>query len=206
MTSTTVAPAAADPDVTDENLAAQPIGYWSGVVHKAVIRHLRDAMADLDMTQPLWWTLNRLAVAGPAGASREDLAAGLVPLADDPDEIPRVPARMAYRGWVTEDPEGILRLTDEGLAAHARMRELAADVRARLHEGVSDEEYAAALRVLRRIARNAEGGGGGARCPARPGPVGPVGPGSVGPGSRAGVEGRGRVVSAGSVRPRRPPR
>ncbi|CAL9507639.1 MarR family transcriptional regulator [Streptomyces sp. enrichment culture] len=168
MTSTTVtpattpvavAPAAADPDAPDENLAAQPIGYWSGVVHKAVIRHLRDAMADLDITQPLWWTLNRLAVAGPDGASREALAAGLAPLADDPDEIPRLPARMAYRGWVTEDDRGVLRLTDEGLAAHARMKELAAEVRTRLHEGVPDEEYAAALRVLRRIARNAEAGG-----------------------------------------------
>ncbi|WOI62956.1 MarR family winged helix-turn-helix transcriptional regulator [Streptomyces fradiae] len=156
-----VAPAPADPAVKDENLAAQPIGYWSGVVHQAVIRHLRDAMADLDLTQPLWWTLNRLAAAGPGGASREELAAGLAPLADDPDEIPRIPARLAHRGWTTEDEAGVLRLTGEGAAAHARMRAVAADVRARLHEGVSDEEYAAALRVLRRIARNAEGGSGG---------------------------------------------
>ncbi|CAL9502223.1 MarR family transcriptional regulator [Streptomyces sp. enrichment culture] len=159
MTSTTVVPAAADPAATDENLAAQPIGYWSGVVNKAVLRHLRDAMAGLDITQPLWWTLSRLAAAGPDGATREALAAGLAPLADDPDESPRVPARMAHRGWVTEDEEGVLRLTDAGLAAYARMKALAADVRARLHEGVPDEEYAAALRVLRRIARNAEGGG-----------------------------------------------
>ncbi|MEU3630189.1 MarR family transcriptional regulator [Streptomyces fradiae] len=159
---TKVAPAPADPAATDEDLAAQPIGYWSHVVHKAVIRRLRDAMADLDLTQPLWWTLNRLAAAGPGGASREELAAGLVALADDPDEIPRIPARLAYRGWTTEDEEGVLRLTGEGAAAHARMRALVTDVRARLHEGVTDEEYAAALRVLRRIARNAEAGDGGA--------------------------------------------
>ncbi|MEU4257358.1 MarR family transcriptional regulator [Streptomyces fradiae] len=159
---TKVAPAPADPAATDEDLAAQPIGYWSHVVHKAVIRRLRDAMADLDLTQPLWWTLNRLAAAGPGGASREELAAGLVALADDPDEIPRIPARLAYRGWTTEDEEGVLRLTGEGAAAHARTRALVTDVRARLHEGVTDEEYAAALRVLRRIARNAEAGDGGA--------------------------------------------
>ncbi|MFD8554272.1 MarR family transcriptional regulator [Streptomyces fradiae] len=159
---TKVAPAPADPAAPDEDLAAQPIGYWSHVVHKAVIRRLRDAMADLDLTQPLWWTLNRLAAAGPGGASREELAAGLVALADDPDEIPRIPARLAYRGWTTEDEEGVLRLTGEGAAAHARTRVLVTDVRARLHEGVTDEEYAAALRVLRRIARNAEAGDGGA--------------------------------------------
>jgi hypothetical protein len=157
-----LAPAVADPNAPDENLAAQPIGYWSGVVNKAVLRHLRDAMASVDLTQPLWWTLNRLVAAGRDGVTREALAAGLAPLADDADEIPRVPARFLHRGWATEDEAGVLRVTDAGLAAHAQVKQLVAEVRARLHEGVPDEEYAAALRVLRRIARNAEASGAAA--------------------------------------------
>lgn len=156
MTPPPITPAAADPNAADEDLAAQPIGYWSGLVHRAVLRHLRDAMATADLTQPLWWTLNRLVAAGPDGATREALAAGLAPLTDDADEIPRVPDRMLYRGWAVEDGAGVLRVTDAGLAAHARVRHLATEVRTRLHEGVPDEDYAAALRVLRRIARNAD--------------------------------------------------
>ncbi|MFV2121921.1 MarR family transcriptional regulator [Streptomyces sp. Act-28] len=157
MTSPALAPAAADPNAADEDLAAQPVGYWSGVVNRAVLRYLRDAMATVDLTQPVWWTLNRLVTAGRDGATREALAAGLAPLADDADEIPRVPDRMLHRGWAVEDGAGLLRITDAGLAAHARARQLVAEARNRLHEGVPDEEYAAALRVLRRIARNAEG-------------------------------------------------
>lgn len=160
---TAISPAPADPNAPDGDLAAQPVGYWSGVAPRAVTRRLRDAMASVDITQPLWWTLNRLVAAGRDGATREALTAGLAPLADDPDEVPRVPQRLLHRGWATEDAAGVLRPTDAGLAAHARVRKLVAEVRARLHEGVPDEEYAAALRVLRRIARNAGAGGAQAR-------------------------------------------
>ncbi|MCQ0001715.1 MarR family transcriptional regulator [Streptomyces sudanensis] len=158
-TATPTRPALADPDVSDEDLAAQPVGYWSGVVNRAVIRYLRDTMASVDLTQPLWWALNRLVAAGGDGVTREALTGGLVPLADDPDEVPRLPERLLHRGWATEDEAGLLRPTDAAAAAHARGKALVAEARARMHEGVPDEEYAAALRVLRRIARNAEASG-----------------------------------------------
>lgn len=82
MTRLTDAPtdqAPADPGATDEMLATQPIGYWSGLAHAAVTRHLRDAMARID---------------------------------------------------------------------------LATEVRTVVHEGISEEEYVAALKVLRRMVAN----------------------------------------------------
>lgn len=121
-TATPTRPALADPDVSDEDLAAQPVGYWSGVVNRAVIRYLRDTMASVDLTQPLWWALNRLVAAGGDGVTREALTGGLVPLADDPDEVPRLPERLLHRGWATEDEAGLLRPTGAAAAAHARGR------------------------------------------------------------------------------------
>lgn len=50
--------APADPSATDDQLATQPIGYWSGLVHTAVTERLRDAMARIDVTQPQYWVVN----------------------------------------------------------------------------------------------------------------------------------------------------
>lgn len=52
LTDATTDQAQADPAATDDMLATQPIGYWSGLAHAAVNRHLREAMARIDVTQP----------------------------------------------------------------------------------------------------------------------------------------------------------
>nr|CAK50988.1 conserved hypothetical protein [Streptomyces ambofaciens]CAK51226.1 conserved hypothetical protein [Streptomyces ambofaciens] len=44
-TDTTTDQAPADPTTPDDMPATQPIGYWSGLAHRAVTRHPRDAMA-----------------------------------------------------------------------------------------------------------------------------------------------------------------
>ncbi|MFD3533489.1 MarR family winged helix-turn-helix transcriptional regulator [Streptomyces sp. NPDC058664] len=150
--------APADPVAPDDALATQPVGYWSGLVHTAVTRRLRDAMARIDVTQPQYWVLN-LVNGGPGAPSREEVVGRLTPLADGPHEIARVVDQLLHRGWLRADDARRLRLTDAGEAARVRLRELATDVRAEVHEGISDEEYVAALKVLRRMAANAGGGG-----------------------------------------------
>ncbi|MFE2560862.1 MarR family winged helix-turn-helix transcriptional regulator [Streptomyces sp. NPDC059352] len=156
---TTTDQAPADPAATDDALATQPVGYWSGLAHAAVTRHLRDAMAGIDATQPQYWVLN--CVNGETGAqSREEVVSRLTPLADGPHEIARVVDQLLYRGWLGTDEEQRLRLTDAGEAARLRLRELVTELRAEVHEGISDEEYVAALKVLRRMVANVEGEGG----------------------------------------------
>lgn len=71
--------------VRDDALAAQPIGYWSGAVHKAVVNRLRDTMSTIDVMQPQWWTLTRVDAGG--GLNREDVATQLEDIADTPHEI-----------------------------------------------------------------------------------------------------------------------
>ncbi|MEU3479391.1 MarR family winged helix-turn-helix transcriptional regulator [Streptomyces sp. NPDC033754] len=150
--------APADPSAADEALATQPIGYWSGLAHDAVTRHLRDAMARIDVTQPQYWVLNRVN-GGPPAPSREEVVSQLTPLADGPHEIARVVDQLLHRGWLRADDTLRLHLTDAGEAARVRLRDLVTELRAEVHAGISDEEYVAALKVLRRMVANVGGDG-----------------------------------------------
>ncbi|GHF44457.1 hypothetical protein GCM10010218_27260 [Streptomyces mashuensis] len=146
-----------------ENLAGQPIGYWSWAAHKAVIRHIRSAMAKMDLTQPQWWVLNRIE-ATEGGLGREEARELLSTTLDEaPDEIDRALDSLVARGWVTESSEGeegdgdrYVRyvLTDAGRAAKERIFEVVVKVREEIHAGITDEEYVAALSVLRRMISN----------------------------------------------------
>lgn len=155
LTGTTTDQAPADPAAAEDMLATQPIGYWSGRAHAAVTRHLRDAMARMDVTQPQYWVLNRVN-GGPTEPSRDEVISQLTPLADGPHEIPRVVDQLLHRAWLRVDAEQRLHLTEAGEEARVRLRTLATEQRAVVHEGVSDEEYVAALKVLRRIIANVE--------------------------------------------------
>jgi len=52
-------------EYSTEQVAAQPIGYWTGVAHRAVTASIRASLAEEQLTQPHWWILNQ--VAGPPG-------------------------------------------------------------------------------------------------------------------------------------------
>jgi hypothetical protein len=145
--------APADPAATDDVLASQPVGYWTGLAHTTVTRHLRDAMARIDVTQPQYWVLNCVH-SRPTAPSRAEVAAQLTPLADGPHEIARVVDQLLHRDWLRADAGQRLHLTDAGEAARVRLRALVTELRAVVHEGVGDAEYVAALKVLRTMVAN----------------------------------------------------
>ncbi|MEU6314168.1 MarR family winged helix-turn-helix transcriptional regulator [Streptomyces sp. NPDC047014] len=166
--------APADPTAPDDLLASQPVGYWTGLAHAAVTRQLRDAMARIDVTQPQYWVLNRVngsnggngSYASPsAPPTREEVAAELTPLADGPHEIGRVVDQLLHRGWLSADDTGRLGLTGPGEAARLRLRALVTEMRAVVHQGISDEEYASTLKVLRRMIANVEAAPGAPHGP-----------------------------------------
>lgn len=150
--------APADWAATDNTLASQPIGYWAGLVHEAVTRRLRDAMARIDVTQPQYWVLNRV-TGGPTAPRREEVIVQLTPLAGGQHEIPRVIDQLLHRGWLRIDADQNLHITDPGEAARARLRGLVTELRAEVHKDISDEEYVAALKVLRTMIANVQGDG-----------------------------------------------
>ncbi|MCH0541136.1 MarR family transcriptional regulator [Streptomyces sp. MUM 203J] len=145
----------ANPAATDDELASQPVGYWTGVAQRAVVGYLRDSLARLDVAQPMWWTMNQVLAAGERGIGRETVAERLADVADDAYAVPRAVDQLLCRGWLTATgPDGTLHLTEAGLEAHARIKRRVDEIRAEVHEGVTDEEYVAALKVLRRMQAN----------------------------------------------------
>ncbi|MEV4431885.1 MarR family transcriptional regulator [Streptomyces sp. NPDC049585] len=142
------------PKFDDSNLAGQPIGYWSYAAHMAVIRHIRAALATQDVTQPQWWVLNRTVLV-EGGLTQQELRVALTANLDHrPEEIDQALYSLVARGWMAEGTEGRYVLTDAGREAKARIFEVVRRVRAEIHAGITDEEYAAALTVLRRMISN----------------------------------------------------
>ncbi|WP_433545607.1 MarR family winged helix-turn-helix transcriptional regulator [Streptomyces sp. CA-294286] len=157
MTTASASPAVvpADPSAADADLASQPVAYWTGIASNAVKNLLRDSMARYDVTQPQWWVLNRV---DAAPATRPEVIAALADVADNPYDISRVIDQLLHRGWLAADPQDRLSLTESGRAGKAEIKQLVTRLRAQVHEGVSDEEYVAALKVLRRMTANAKQG------------------------------------------------
>ncbi|WP_242426830.1 MULTISPECIES: hypothetical protein [unclassified Streptomyces] len=99
-------------EYSQEELASQPIGYWSGEACRRVVGRIRAELAVEDLTQPHWWTLNH--VAGTPGAwSRAKLAERLVTFDDLGIDFDGVFDDLVTRGWMKEDA-GTLTLTEAG--------------------------------------------------------------------------------------------
>ncbi|QHA06398.1 winged helix DNA-binding protein [Streptomyces broussonetiae] len=137
--------------------AVQPVGYWTWAAHQAVVRHLRGALAGIDLTQPQWWVLKDIA-AESAPRTRSELQDRLaVHLDAGPEEIGRAIDTLTAREWLTADEAGRVHATDAGRAATRRAVDVLQRVRAEIHDGIPEEEYATTLDVLRRMIRNLGG-------------------------------------------------
>ncbi|MGO1053733.1 hypothetical protein [Crossiella sp. CA198] len=147
-----------EPD--DAELARQPVGYWTGLAHETVIRHIHETHGTLGVTQRHWMTLNALA-NHQGGLTRTEvtdfLRQYLTPQIGEVSTYPAVLDDLLGKGWIAVGEGGRLTLTGAGVAGRARLAELTAGIRGRLHDGVSDADYATAVRVLRRIIGNAGG-------------------------------------------------
>lgn len=142
---------------TQDQLAAQPIGYWAREAANLVIGGLRAALAEENLTQPHWWTLNHVA-ASPASWKRAALTEKLTPYDDQDTDFDALYDDLAARGWLTET-DGALTLTDAGEAGRLRARDRNAKVHVRMREGVDDAAYAATVDGLRRMVANLGGSG-----------------------------------------------
>ncbi|MGW4500402.1 MarR family transcriptional regulator [Micromonospora sp. NPDC004336] len=138
-----------------DQLAAQPIGYWSGAASEIIVGGLRAALAEEDLTQPHWWTLNHVAGA-PGEWTRAALTAKLSRFDTQDTDFDAVYADLAGRGWTTE-AAGRLALTEAGEAGRLRAAARNRVVHERMHEGIGTDEYVAALNVLRRMIANLGG-------------------------------------------------
>lgn len=141
----------------DTELIRQPIGYWSWAAFKAVVTRTRAALAGIGTTQPQWWVLAQVARADTV-KTRDEVSRLLRNYLDTGSETmeSEIDTTIA-RGWILEDSEGRLTITDEGRAFYDRAAALQDELWAERHAGISDEEYLITLKVLQRFIHNTGG-------------------------------------------------
>ncbi|MFC5144823.1 MarR family winged helix-turn-helix transcriptional regulator [Streptomyces aureoversilis] len=140
----------------DEELANQPVGYWTWAANKTLTAYVRGRLAAIGITQPQWWVLHQV-LHSENGVTRAeviraqqanlDVGAGLAPDID----------LLVERMLLVLDADGRLRITDEGRAMHQRAAQTQRASRRHVHAGIPDEEYLITLKVLQRMIRNAGG-------------------------------------------------
>jgi DNA-binding MarR family transcriptional regulator len=130
----------------------RPIGFWLKLVDRLIDDAFDAALGRAGVTCRHWQVLNLLQ-EGPASLQETD--ARLAPFlgGDQPTTRP-VFDDLTARGWIAWTGDDRAGLTEAGRAAHADLRRQVGRSRARLAEGISPEEYAATLDVLRRMAVN----------------------------------------------------
>jgi hypothetical protein len=144
-------------EYSQEELAAQPIGAWTGVVCRLVVGALREQLAVEDLTKPHWWTLNH--VAGQPGRwTRAALIERLAKWDDLGTDFDGVFDDLVARGWLTEDA-GLMRLTEAGEGGRVRAGERNLRVHQQVHEGIDMADFVTTVNVLRRMAANMGGDG-----------------------------------------------
>ncbi|MFF5569287.1 MarR family transcriptional regulator [Streptomyces luteogriseus] len=145
-------------EYSHEDLAAQPIGAWTGQAYRSVVGAIRAQLAVEGLTQPHWWTLNH-ASGAPGRWTRANLTTRLTPYDDQATDFDQVYDDLTTRGWLTEDETGAMTLTEEGEAALLRARERNLQVHRRTHEGISQADFITTINVLRRMVANLGGNG-----------------------------------------------
>ncbi|MGL5928122.1 MAG: MarR family winged helix-turn-helix transcriptional regulator [Dermatophilaceae bacterium] len=142
---------------TQRELAAQPIGYWTGEAYRRIAAALRESLAVNDLTQPQWWVLGRVVDTSRAWTG-EGLIEELTPYsaAEEGRDVGKELDRLMERGWVRADGEAIV-ATDEGAERLQRAQERNGETHRAMKAGVGEDEYAVAIDVLRRMVGNLGG-------------------------------------------------
>jgi hypothetical protein len=153
-------PAIAQP-AADAELARQPAAYWTGVAYEALIAYTRARQAEKGYTQPQFWLLRNLSVhdLSPDGEGRtlSELEEAMASYLRPEDDLAAEAEALIERGWLTSDDDGRLWLTEAGEQARVTLARNAPEIRAALHRGIDDTDYATTVRVLQQLIRNAGG-------------------------------------------------
>ncbi|GHB22693.1 MarR family winged helix-turn-helix transcriptional regulator [Streptomyces chryseus] len=146
--------------LSEAELAQQPIAYWTHVAHEKVVAFIRGELAAVGLSQPQYWTLRHLSVddlsEDGSGRTVEELTEAMRDYLAPQDDLGPDTEDMVVRGLLSRDEAGRLTITEAGVAAHARVKEQVPAVRATIHAGIDDGDYATTVRVLRRMMRNVE--------------------------------------------------
>ncbi|MFE4172080.1 MarR family transcriptional regulator [Streptomyces sp. NPDC056909] len=144
-------------EYSQDELAAQPIGAWSGEAYRRVAGALREQLAVENLTQPHWWTLNHVA-GDPGRWTRAALIQRLARYDDLGTDFDGVFDDLVARGWLTEEA-GTMTLTDAGESGRVRAGERNLRVHQQTHRGIDTADFVTTINVLRRMVANLGGNG-----------------------------------------------
>ncbi|MET7486113.1 MarR family winged helix-turn-helix transcriptional regulator [Streptomyces sp. NPDC005538] len=146
-------------EFTDDELIAQPVGYWTLAAREVIAGHINARLGELGVAQPHWWTLYRLGEVeeGLTGERLNALMRHTRPYVDTADTIEPAVEDLLASGHVSVTDDERLRLTASGQELRARLLELLPHVRDEIHEGIDDKDYLTTVRVLRRMIGNLGG-------------------------------------------------
>jgi hypothetical protein len=135
---------------TCDHSGDKPIGWWLKHVDGLIESSLDRVLAGEGIGRRHWQALN--AIAGGA-ESTEAVDEALAPFRGSGPALRVVLDQLRSMHW-TQEVEGRLTLTPTGSAARGRLIVAVRDSRARISEGVDEQDYRTTLAVLQRMARN----------------------------------------------------
>ncbi|WP_051782326.1 MULTISPECIES: hypothetical protein [unclassified Streptomyces] len=108
-------------------------------------------------------SLNRLAAVEDdltRNPLTEALREYMTPRVGEPSTYAAVVDDLLDRGWIAPDDAGRFTLTGAGLAGRARPAAIAPRLRARIHDGIPEDQYLLTVKVLRRLIADVRERGG----------------------------------------------
>jgi hypothetical protein len=129
--------------------APRPIGFWLKLVDRLIDQRFDAVLEEHGVTRRQWQLLNVLQ-RGPATLEQLDAAVAPFFESDAGESSAEHLEELVVSGWVAPGYS----LTDTGETALQGLGHAVGELRGEMSEGVDEEEYAATLAVLERMARN----------------------------------------------------
>lgn len=130
-----------------------PIGYWIKQVDNLLTAQINAAQSAHGVSRPQWQILNLLKETGGAGQARlfETMRTFV-----DASGLSEILLSLRERGWIEAKATGAdeFQLTEAGRQQYDIIFATQKEVRQRAMQGISEEEYGTAVRVLQRIVDN----------------------------------------------------
>ena len=132
--------------------ASRPIGYWLKLVDKLIDDRFDDTLEEHGVTRRQWQLLGALS---REDATLEQLNSEIAPFldADSGDSSASHLAELVESGWITLSGD-TYSISEQGRVAYDRLSAVVQGISDAVSEGFDEEEYAATLSALERMARN----------------------------------------------------